>query len=158
VVIPEVNARLRGHGIALYPVDLRWGIETDDRQVAAQRQRTILEVCADEVRRCRPLFIGLLGDRYGWLPPPDVESAARRAAGIADPGFPLSAMALEILVALNYPEASPPRWPSSPLATSKTTEPVNLPTAPAARRSDFTSSPSASSASAPSRCTRAAPN
>ncbi|MGW6932426.1 DUF4062 domain-containing protein [Lentzea sp. NPDC054927] len=102
VVIPRVNERLRerGHGVSIYPVDLRWGVETDDRLDAETRQRVILQVCAGEVRRCRPLFLGLLGGEYGWVPPAHIGEETRVAAGVDDPGFPLSVTALEILSAV----------------------------------------------------------
>ena len=28
----------------------------------------MLPICLEEIRRCRPYFIGLLGERYGWVP------------------------------------------------------------------------------------------
>lgn len=102
VVIPQVNERLRerGHGVSIYPIDLRWGVETDDGLDADTRQRVVLQVCAGEVRRCRPLFLGLLGGEYGWVPPAHIGEEARVAAGVPDPGFPLSVTALEILSAV----------------------------------------------------------
>ncbi len=30
----------------------------------------MLPICLAEIRRCRPYFIGLLGERYGWVPEP----------------------------------------------------------------------------------------
>lgn len=33
-----------------------------------EREANVLKVCLEEIRRCRPFFIGLLGDRYGWVP------------------------------------------------------------------------------------------
>ena len=101
VVIPRVNERLRerGYGVSIYPVDLRWGVETDGLD-AGTRQRVTLQVCASEVRRCRPLFLGLLGGEYGWVPPDRIGTEARVAAGVPDPGFPLSVTALEILSAV----------------------------------------------------------
>jgi telomerase protein component 1 len=33
-----------------------------------QEQKS-LEICLEEIERCRPFFIGLLGERYGWVPP-----------------------------------------------------------------------------------------
>ena len=44
-------------------VDLRWGIT--DEQVA---DGEVLPICLAEIRNCRPYFIGLLGERYGWVP------------------------------------------------------------------------------------------
>ncbi len=42
-------------------VDLRWGI-TDEKQ------GEVLPICLQEIRNCRPFFIGILGQRYGWIP------------------------------------------------------------------------------------------
>lgn len=58
------------HGATFQAIDLRWGISEE----ATLDQRT-MDVCLSEVKRCRtvsprPNFIILLGDRYGWLPPP----------------------------------------------------------------------------------------
>lgn len=65
-VFPPLRAKWRGRGIELLEIDLRWGI-TDD-QVA--RNET-LPILLAEIDRCRPFFIGLLGERYGWVPPDD---------------------------------------------------------------------------------------
>jgi hypothetical protein len=43
-------------------VDLRWGI-TDEQKAEGQ----VLPICLAEIKRCRPYFIGLLGERYGWI-------------------------------------------------------------------------------------------
>jgi len=53
-------------GVAFTEIDLRWGI-TDDEA----REYRVLQVCLEEVERCShfpPFFIGVLGDRYGWIP------------------------------------------------------------------------------------------
>ncbi|MFS8103844.1 DUF4062 domain-containing protein [Lentzea alba] len=107
VVIPAVNAELRrrGHGASIYPVDLRWGIETDERLDPETRQRMILDICVSEVRRCRPLFIGLFGATYGWIPPDALSRAVIDAAGLQDPGFPLSVTAIEFLAAAQAAES-----------------------------------------------------
>ncbi|XP_070541009.1 uncharacterized protein [Ptychodera flava] len=42
-------------------VDLRWGITTEQTHFG----RTI-DICLKEVDRCRPYFVCLMGDRYGW--------------------------------------------------------------------------------------------
>jgi len=58
------------HGVTFQAIDLRWGISEE----ASLDQRTI-DICLNEIKRCRatsprPNFIILLGERYGWLPPP----------------------------------------------------------------------------------------
>ena len=47
----------------LYEVDLRWGITEEEGLHGKQ-----IQLCLDEVDRCRPFFIGMLGQRYGWAP------------------------------------------------------------------------------------------
>jgi nephrocystin-3 len=44
-------------------VDLRWGI-TEEQANEGQ----VLPLCLAEIERSRPYFIGLLGERYGWIP------------------------------------------------------------------------------------------
>lgn len=68
-VAPELQARLRPYGASVRFVDLRWGIVTDRDAKEAEREDTILKVCFDQIARSRPLFVGLLGGRYGWVPP-----------------------------------------------------------------------------------------
>lgn len=69
VVIPRVEEELQKKRIRLEMVDLRWGVDTTSIEKEDEREANILKVCLDEIRRCRPFFIGLLGDRYGWVPP-----------------------------------------------------------------------------------------
>lgn len=30
-----------------------------------------LSICLKEIERCRPFFVCLLGERFGWIPPPE---------------------------------------------------------------------------------------
>jgi tetratricopeptide (TPR) repeat protein len=60
LAFPELRRRCEARGIVWSDVDLRWGVTAED---AAERR--VVRVCLDEVERCRPFFIGLLGDRYG---------------------------------------------------------------------------------------------
>ena len=46
-------------------VDLRWGVTQE--QVEGGHA---LEICLREIERCKPYFIGMLGDSYGSLTPP----------------------------------------------------------------------------------------
>jgi tetratricopeptide (TPR) repeat protein len=69
VVFSQVEEELQKRRIKLEIVDLRWGVDTAGIQQENEREANVLKVCLDEIKRCRPFFIGLLGDRYGWVPP-----------------------------------------------------------------------------------------
>src|SRR4030067_1358206 len=60
---PELRRFCRERQVELVEVDLRWGIAEEQ----STRKET-LKLCLDEIRACRPYFIGLLGERYGWGP------------------------------------------------------------------------------------------
>ncbi|MBI4871514.1 MAG: NACHT domain-containing protein [Candidatus Riflebacteria bacterium] len=61
VVFPALRARCRERGWDLVDIDLRWGIPSEEQDKA-------LELCLLEIERCRPFFVGMLGERYGWVP------------------------------------------------------------------------------------------
>jgi tetratricopeptide (TPR) repeat protein len=63
---PALRAKYRARGVELFEVDLRWGITSE-----MQERGDTLPTLLSEIDRCRPYFIGLLGDRYGWVPPPE---------------------------------------------------------------------------------------
>jgi nephrocystin-3 len=65
-VFPALRARLRERFVELVDVDLRWGIT-----VEAAERGDVLAICLAEIDRSRPWFVGMLGDRYGWVPPAD---------------------------------------------------------------------------------------
>ncbi|XP_053394800.1 uncharacterized protein LOC123525710 isoform X2 [Mercenaria mercenaria] len=57
----EINRLCSDRGVFFTYVDLRWGItseQTDDGKTIA--------ICLQEIDRCRPYFICLMGDRFGW--------------------------------------------------------------------------------------------
>jgi len=68
IVFPRIEEELRNKRIRLETVDLRWGVDTTSVN-EDEREATVLKVCLEEIDRCKPFFIGLLGDRYGWVPP-----------------------------------------------------------------------------------------
>jgi telomerase protein component 1 len=63
VVFPALRERLEKHRIHLIDIDLRWGVTREQ----AENDR-VLELCLQQIDECRPFFIGILGERYGWLP------------------------------------------------------------------------------------------
>lgn len=62
-VFPQVRKMCEERSVVCTEVDLRWGITTEQ---AAEGK--VLPLCLEEIQRCRPFFIGLLGERYGWVP------------------------------------------------------------------------------------------
>lgn len=69
IVLPRIKEELRKKRIKLEIVDLRWGLDTTSIEQEDEREVTVLKVCLDEIKRCKPFFICLMGDRYGWIPP-----------------------------------------------------------------------------------------
>ena len=80
-VFPVLEERLRERREYLEPIDLRQGVETLTTAEAETRELEVLKVCLEEVRRSRPFLVGLLGDRYGWIPPAERMQAAAEEAG-----------------------------------------------------------------------------
>ncbi len=62
-VFPELRRICAERFVTFTEVDLRWGITEEQ---AAEGK--VLPICLEEIHRCRPYFIGLLGERYGWIP------------------------------------------------------------------------------------------
>lgn len=44
------------------------GVDTSTAEDEQRAHEQVLDVCVAEIDRCRPLFVGLLGDRFGWTP------------------------------------------------------------------------------------------
>jgi tetratricopeptide (TPR) repeat protein len=62
-IFPQLRRLCESRGVTWGEVDLRWGI-TDEQKAEGK----VLPICLAEIQRCRPYFIGLLGERYGWVP------------------------------------------------------------------------------------------
>lgn len=62
-IFPELRTVCRERGVEFTEIDLRWGVTEEEAQ-----QGKVVKICLDEIDRCRPYFIGLLGERYGWVP------------------------------------------------------------------------------------------
>jgi len=96
VVFPELEERLKARFHHLEPIDLRWGVETKTLEEQQVKELLILKVCLEEIERTRPFLIGLLGDRYGWVPPEDRIRAAAQEVGFETTVAGQSVTALEI--------------------------------------------------------------
>jgi WD40 repeat protein len=74
IVFPELRERLLLYRVYLDDIDLRWGITEEE----AMKDK-VLDLCLQQIDECRPFFIGILGERYGWVPTtPLSREAARR--------------------------------------------------------------------------------
>ena len=95
-VFLELEERLRERRRNLEWVDLRMGVATASLAEGEERELRVLKVCLAEVKRCRPFLLVLLGDRYGWAPPPERVKAAAAEEGFAANLQGCSVTALEI--------------------------------------------------------------
>ncbi len=62
-VFPRLQQQFKWSGLEIIPIDLRWGVTREQAENGA-----VLPICLAEIDQCQPYFIGLLGDRYGWIP------------------------------------------------------------------------------------------
>lgn len=62
-VFPKIRKIAEQRDVRLVEIDLRWGITYEE-----SANGHVMQICFDEIERCRPYFIGILGDRYGWCP------------------------------------------------------------------------------------------
>jgi WD40 repeat protein len=63
-VFPELREWCERRKLRLVDVDLRWGVTETD----ATKHKRVVDVCLRKIDDCRPFFICLLGQRYGWIP------------------------------------------------------------------------------------------
>jgi hypothetical protein len=61
--LPMIRQRVMKGGRSWAEVDLRWGIAQEAGPA------DVVRICLQEVERCVPYCIALLGERYGWVPP-----------------------------------------------------------------------------------------
>lgn len=63
VVFPSLREKLLPYRLHLNDIDLRWGVTKEQ----AENDQT-LDLCLQQIDECRPFFVGILGERYGWVP------------------------------------------------------------------------------------------
>ncbi|MEB3276068.1 MAG: tetratricopeptide repeat protein, partial [Cyanobacteriota bacterium] len=63
-VFPRLRKQAQERGVEVVDVDLRWGVTQEESE-----QGKVIGLCLAEIDNCRPYFIGMLGERYGWIPP-----------------------------------------------------------------------------------------
>ena len=60
---PQLRAICETRQVAWSEVDLRWGITEEQKN-----EGRVLPICFEEIDNCRPYFICIIGQRYGWVP------------------------------------------------------------------------------------------
>lgn len=63
VVFPALRERLEKHRVYLIDIDLRWGVTREQAQ-----NDQVLDLWLQQIDESRPFFVGILGQRYGWVP------------------------------------------------------------------------------------------
>lgn len=66
-VMPKLNEISARYGDSVSFCDLRWGVNTGDLE-SEEGSKKVLTVCLDEIDRCRPYMVIIVGERYGWIP------------------------------------------------------------------------------------------
>src|SRR5262245_10677549 len=67
-VFPLVRRACEERGASFFEIDLRWGVTCEEAESGR-----VLSICLDEIDRCRPFVLGLIGGRYGWIDPKAAE-------------------------------------------------------------------------------------
>lgn len=62
-VFPVLTQKAAKRKVSLTVIDLRWGITEEESKMSK-----VVEICLEEIDKSHPFFIGLLGNRYGWIP------------------------------------------------------------------------------------------
>lgn len=62
-IFPGLRRMCESRGVVWGELDLRWGV-TEEQKAEGK----VLPICLAQIRRSRPYFIALLGERYGWVP------------------------------------------------------------------------------------------
>lgn len=76
-VFPRIRKICENKGVTFNEVDLRWGITDEEKN-----EEKVLKICFDEINRSKPYFIGILGERYGWIPDKIPENVKQNIAGL----------------------------------------------------------------------------
>ena len=71
-VFPRISQLCEELGWQFEDIDLRWGVSQE-----ASRMQMTMQICLNEIRNCqklspKPNFLILQGDRYGWIPIPEI--------------------------------------------------------------------------------------
>lgn len=60
---PKLRKIASERDVSLTELDLRWGITEEEA-----KNGKVIEICLREIENSIPFFIGIIGNRYGWIP------------------------------------------------------------------------------------------
>ncbi len=60
---PKLRKLAAERDVTLTELDLRWGITEEE-----SKSGKVVEICLREIENSIPFFIGIIGNRYGWVP------------------------------------------------------------------------------------------
>lgn len=60
---PKLRMLAAERDVTLTELDLRWGITEEE-----SKSGKVVEICLNEIDNSIPFFIGIIGNRYGWIP------------------------------------------------------------------------------------------
>lgn len=63
---PMLRRKAAERDVTLTELDLRWGITPEESQSGK-----VVEICFREIENAIPFFVGIIGNRYGWVPSPE---------------------------------------------------------------------------------------
>ena len=63
VAFPTLREQLEKHRVHLIDIDLRWGVTKEQEE-----NDQVLGLCLQLLDECRLFYVGILGERYGWVP------------------------------------------------------------------------------------------
>jgi tetratricopeptide (TPR) repeat protein len=66
-IFPKLRELCRERGVHFTEIDLRWGITAEEA-----RTGKVVRICLEEIEKCSPYFLGILGSRHGWQPGAEV--------------------------------------------------------------------------------------
>jgi len=95
ITLPKLNAIAKKYGQSVSFCDLRWGIDTS-LMSEEDSSKKVLRVCLDEIDRCRPPLVIIIGERYGWIPPKDLVKSVAEYKRLLIDDYEKSVTALEI--------------------------------------------------------------
>ncbi|MFA5523143.1 MAG: DUF4062 domain-containing protein [Tissierellales bacterium] len=64
-VFPKLSEWCMERKLRLVDIDLRWGITSEESDSLNNK---VVEICLDNIDKCRPFFLCFLGQRRGWVP------------------------------------------------------------------------------------------